>query len=495
MGAVQAPQCARCRRRLASDNSTGVCGGCRTTQRGLLAEPPELDRKFWDSTEMHAALGTWHFGKVLRAYRKHPAHSRALPQEVMGNWLGLTQTQLSRLENGPAPQELDRLIHWARTLRIPPDLLWFRIPDNSRVAVRPVLRRSEPDSPRRAAEERHRMTDRERRTFLSKGIAVSSLPSLGLQDLRHIVAALDDARKYADTAVVQHFRDQLVSCALDDGNRGPRGTLPRVLGLLAAVEAMYEHAKADVRARLLALGALGAEFAGWLYRDVGMLEVSDQWRDRAVERAREAGNRTLEAYALLRKSQGCWDTRDAHRMGELAREAQSCGRSVPRHMKAEAVQQEARSLAMLGEPAAVVDGKLDEAYALVAEAEPSDWGGLTDAGYSELTLGLQTAICLTEAGRPALAAQIYRDRLSEGSLSYRDTGYFSALMATSLALSGEPAEAAAVGLSALQIAEDTSSARTLRELLRLSQSLAPWASHASVRTFDSALRADPTDGR
>jgi transcriptional regulator with XRE-family HTH domain len=52
-----------------------------------------------------------------------------LSQEVVGNWLGLTQAQLSRIENGRAPEELSKLIRYAQILSVPNELLWFKLPD------------------------------------------------------------------------------------------------------------------------------------------------------------------------------------------------------------------------------------------------------------------------------------------------------------------------------------------------------------------------------
>ncbi|MEU8050941.1 DNA-binding protein [Micromonospora haikouensis] len=46
----------------------------------------------------------------------------------MARWLGLSQAQLSRIENGPAVVHLDRLAHWAQLLQIPAPLLWFALP-------------------------------------------------------------------------------------------------------------------------------------------------------------------------------------------------------------------------------------------------------------------------------------------------------------------------------------------------------------------------------
>ncbi|WP_431914172.1 helix-turn-helix domain-containing protein [Micromonospora carbonacea] len=65
----------------------------------------------------------------MRAYRCHPYHGRhPLPQEIVARWLGLSQAQLSRIENGPAVVHLDRLAHWAQLLQIPARLLWFALP-------------------------------------------------------------------------------------------------------------------------------------------------------------------------------------------------------------------------------------------------------------------------------------------------------------------------------------------------------------------------------
>ncbi|WP_255292763.1 DNA-binding protein [Micromonospora sp. WMMA1996] len=55
----------------------------------------------------------------------------------MAGWFGITQAQLSRVENGPPMVHLDRLVHWARVLRIPAHRLWFDLPSSER-AVSPV---------------------------------------------------------------------------------------------------------------------------------------------------------------------------------------------------------------------------------------------------------------------------------------------------------------------------------------------------------------------
>ncbi|WFE33096.1 helix-turn-helix transcriptional regulator [Micromonospora sp. WMMD975] len=85
---------------------------------------------FWEHEPVRAALAGRHLGRAIRAYRNHPYQGRSpLPQSAVAGWLGITQAQLSRVENGPPIVHLDRLIHWARLLRIPSPYLWFSLPD------------------------------------------------------------------------------------------------------------------------------------------------------------------------------------------------------------------------------------------------------------------------------------------------------------------------------------------------------------------------------
>src|SRR6201999_1270666 len=57
-------------------------------------------------------------------------------QRLLGHWLGVQQAQISRIESGPPVKHLDTLQHWARTLRIPADLLWFDVPGHIRQPAR-----------------------------------------------------------------------------------------------------------------------------------------------------------------------------------------------------------------------------------------------------------------------------------------------------------------------------------------------------------------------
>lgn len=122
--------CARCGTRLAGDNRGTACGPCERHQAGshLGSGPPQVPAGFWQADLIRDSLAGRHMGHFLRAYREHPFHGRrGIPQEIMARWLHLSQTQLSRIENGPAIHDLRRLTEWAKLFRIPPVLLWFDI--------------------------------------------------------------------------------------------------------------------------------------------------------------------------------------------------------------------------------------------------------------------------------------------------------------------------------------------------------------------------------
>jgi len=91
--------------------------------------PQELPDTFWEHAPLRAALEHRHMGRVIREFRLHPFHGhRPLSQERVAEWLGITQAQLSRIENGAPIVHLDRLIQVARILRIPDEQLWYSLP-------------------------------------------------------------------------------------------------------------------------------------------------------------------------------------------------------------------------------------------------------------------------------------------------------------------------------------------------------------------------------
>ncbi|MFE2673097.1 hypothetical protein [Streptomyces hygroscopicus] len=301
-----------------------------------------------------------------------------------------------------------------------------------------------------------------------------------------MTAALDDARRYFDGTVVEYFRSQLETAKCDDGRLGAQKTLPVVLGLLAVIEQQSRDVKPAIRRELLSVGADGAEFAGWLYRDARQPDIAVFWYDRAMEWAQEADDPAMQGYMLLKKSQMAYDDHDAVRMLTLAQAGQHQRWHLPTRVQAELLQQEALGCAMLGEPLTLIEQKLDTSRELLARAdgEPSGLG----AYFNEHTLLLRNAVSYTEAGKPGIAADLFGEIISAGTLSRRDTGFFNARRAAALALSGEPDEAAEVGTASAEVAKAMQSERTMRVLGEVLQTLNRWRSRPAVRQFREALR-------
>ena len=496
--------CNRCGGRLARDNTDARCAACNHAARDTLLRPPAVPREFWDTDQMRDALATWHMGRAIYAYRMHPYHGRPLTQEIVGNWLGLTQAQLSRIENGRAPEELTKLVRWAQILGIPGELLWFGLPDAPDVRVsrravtlsvvvggRSVLLPIDAEAARaRGLDGLLDELDAGGHQFSSGSIA--HLPTSDPDELEHVAAALDDARRYLDGSVVDYFRQQLHRSKADDGNLGAARALPLVLGILGAISQHVREVKPAVRCSLLSLGADGAEFAGWMYRDLQDHGSAAYWYDRAMEWAQQANDTAMQGYVLLKKSQMAYDERDALRVSTLAEAAQCGPWQLPVKVRAEVTQQSALGLAMLGEPPNAVEQKMDEARELLASASPDDEPSEPQGAYfTNATLLLRRATCYTEAGKPAKAAALFGDVIASGGLSRRDAGFFRARRAAALALSGEPDEAAAVGLRAVQGAKETNSERTMRLLTDVVGTLTPWSGRPGPRALKHALSTTP----
>jgi hypothetical protein len=114
----------RCGTHLAKDNTERQCARCQRDSRDKLIVPPEVPAEFWETEQFREAFAAQHIGRVLRAYRTHPYHYAVygpdgISQTLLGQWLGLRQPQVSKIEIGPPIPHLDRLQHWARVLRIP----------------------------------------------------------------------------------------------------------------------------------------------------------------------------------------------------------------------------------------------------------------------------------------------------------------------------------------------------------------------------------------
>ncbi|MER5703681.1 helix-turn-helix transcriptional regulator [Micromonospora sp. NPDC002296] len=269
---------------------------------------------FWEHEPVRRALAARHLGRVIRAFRCHPYHGRnPLPQSAVAGWLGITQAQLSRVENGSAIVHLDRLAHWAQVLRIPAKHLWFALP-NQPCHFGPEADKEQPghqpagsqetaglatppapaDAVTTASDEGGDTTDRRQFHALAAlaGIAATgsldllATPtdaprSIGMEQVRFASSLVDEFRR-ADAAA---GADQLCDIAI------------RVHAHLSswATKATYSREVGD--ALQTALAELACE-AAWLTIDAERRAEARPFLHEAITRARLADDPRVEVRAL-----------------------------------------------------------------------------------------------------------------------------------------------------------------------------------------------------
>ncbi|KWV32193.1 hypothetical protein AWV63_13590 [Micromonospora rifamycinica] len=276
-----------------------------------------MPTSFWDHQPVRQALASRHFGRAIRAYRCHPYHGRhPLPQTVVAGWMGITQAQLSRIENGPPVVHLDRLAHWAKILGIPGVLLWFSLPGarpSSTTNFGPVPGRDCHDhgdletTPVSLEPSTKGVVTTDRRQFhaLAALAGVGSVsnvgffatladqsPSIGLEHVR-LAGSLVKEFRDADAAT---GANQLCDIAI------------HVHGRLAswAAEALYSR---DVGEALQAsLADLAVETA-WLAHDAERRAAVRPYLHEAITRARLADDLQVEARAFTQLALHTWNSR------------------------------------------------------------------------------------------------------------------------------------------------------------------------------------------
>ncbi|WP_307799686.1 helix-turn-helix domain-containing protein [Micromonospora antibiotica] len=304
--------CPRCGGRLARDNDSGRCTPCQAAERDRMGAPPAVPASFWNHEPVRQALASRHLGRVIRAYRFHPYHGRtALSQTVVAGWLGITQAQLSRVENGPPVVHLDRLAHWAKILGIPNALLWFSLPDvgldpSRQAASWPGL--PEPDrhnhgnlvgppaTPASSEASTKEVVTTDRRQFHTLA-ALAGLGSMG--EWGFLATPADESPAIGlehvrlATSLVKEFRqadavagaNQLCDIAI------------HVHGRLSSWAAKARYSRDVAEALQASLADLAAQTA-WLAIDAGRRAAARPYLNDAITRARLADDSQVEVRAL-----------------------------------------------------------------------------------------------------------------------------------------------------------------------------------------------------
>ncbi|MET7468778.1 helix-turn-helix domain-containing protein [Micromonospora sp. NPDC005686] len=464
--------CPRCGGRLARDNGTGRCAPCQAAERDRLSTPPAVPDSFWDHEPVRTALAGRHLGRVIRAYRHHPYHGRsALPQSVVAGWLGITQAQLSRIENGPAQVHLDRLTHWATVLHIPPTSLWFAVGPGS------------PTSARTDA-----APDLGRRTLLAGIAAVSAgagLVGVGEEPRPRRIGSADVSRL---NAVLELYRSVDYECG--------GGLLYREVARFAeSVYRMLDWShSAGLTPRLVAAVAAARQLAGWTALDAG--RHADAQRhfvagERAATTADDAPLAALIRYSQAKQLQHLRHNQDALAALRLAH-SELGSRATPA-VRALLWGAEAASTAALGDHrnALTLLGRASDQFERVdPEREPA-WMVFYDRGellaqYGRVyrDVARQTGTQATQAVRSVEEAIVAFGPANVRSTVLNEVGLCSALF-----LADEPERAVTVGIRVVEQSRALSSSRVVDRVVNLRRDVGRHRHLPIVAEFERTLTA------
>jgi tetratricopeptide (TPR) repeat protein len=293
-----------------------------------------------------------------------------------------------------------------------------------------------------------------------------------------------------DPEMVARLLDLRAALVQTDSLIGPGRLLATVCEQISLIQNHVAVAAAKVRTELLMVGALYAEFAGWLFDDAGQLTAGSAWSDQALGWAHAAGCADLVSYVLMRKAQQAMLVKQAGMVILFAQAAQRNGDRASDRVLASGAQQEAHGHALAGDERAATVA-LARAYDMVTDAPPPD-DRIQLAAHCDVSyLHAQRGSCMVRLDRPREAVGAFDEALSCWPTDYRrERGLYLARKSRALVSAGEPCEAAATGSEALDIARATGSARTLDELRDLDAALARvGTTDTEVDTFRHELAA------
>ncbi len=306
------------------------------------------------------------------------------------------------------------------------------------------------------------------------GRVIEALDVVGGEHLRHYpddeertILAARHPRRY-DPGVVDALATVLSGQRRTEDMIGSASLIEPVKAQLVVVRDLVTEARGELRGEVLDIGSQWAQFAGWLHASVGRLSQASQLYGLALEWALEADKPNMVATALNMQGHAAWLGAKAGPIIGLSRAAQRDKRISP-GVRALAVQQEARGIALSGEAKiSDIDRKFDFAENLVAQAaekpenEPP-WIYFFSHDY----LILQRGLAYRLLGEYVKANDLLTAGLSTIPAEMRQTewtAYYLLDLAKTYAKSGDIATSCSVVREINLIAQQTNSERLRKAL-------------------------------
>ena len=410
-------------------------------------------------------------GRVFTAYRTHPRHlkmfGKALNQETLGRWLGLTQAQVSKIENRSRPEtRLDILIDWAKVLQLPLDMLWFDMPNQSRFASN------------------HQSGQGSRAPILLDELVVPRSPDQLLA--AHTGTSSRSLSRRIGSGDVEVVREMTLLFSRTDQRRGGGHGRSAVMEYLKSdVIPQLNGVYAAERTRCEMLSAAGelAYLAGWMAFDDSDHALAKDLFAHAVKLASEANDPPLIGHVLRAMAHQSLDlgfSAEAYDLATASVEGDRYSRASSRERALLGVIH-ARSLAVRGEGGRA-SSVLLQAEDDLSKASPESPEPNRVFFFSEASLAHETACTLRDLGDLPGA-----DEKFQRSINLRDASKFTRTHAVTLgylgaikARQGEIYEACAVWSKCLDAMQGVRSGRTRRVVSEMRATLLPLSKEDAV---------------
>lgn len=432
--------------------------------------PPD----FWERPGLKEALAARDFGAVVRAYRH--AYTPAIKQAQVGQWLGLTQGQISRIERGEAVvYPIAKLGRWAALLGIPQRCLWFQLDSHSS------------DSYDHAADslgvQQPTGENVQRRQFLRAAGTSALGVGTSLLDPRAVASPSGPVcRPSVRGPEIDLLREMTGAFRRVDNRYGGGHSRSAVSTYL---KTMVEPVITDSRTRpAIRNGLFGAaaelhQLAGWMAYDTGHAKAGRDHLRTALRLCQEIGDDALSAEMLA----GMSHQAAFHGVPEAAVNLALAARQAARQagiplLQAEAAVMEAHGLALQGNKqgslAALRDA--ESMFGVGSGGEIPEWLTYFDSAY----LSAKFAHTFRDLGQPRDAEGFARRSLEMSEGYERGRLFNTALLASVLADLGQVDEACALGTEATRMASEVRSVRSMAYLADVAHRLGRFQQNREV---------------
>lgn len=320
------------------------------------------------------------------------------------------------------------------------------------------------------------------------GRQLDSLPEIAAE------RALPERLAFASSAhvdeIVSHLNEQWHELVKTDNLLGPRHALLTVRNQISVLQALLRDARRPTRTKTVRLAAQYAESAAWLHEDSGDMTQARYWASQAMEWAYEAGDNTMMAWTVFRRSQQAAATHDAAQAIGLAGAARRDEERLPEPMRAAIRVQEAYGHALDGNEL-LSQQLLDEAHTWAARDTEGDARGGHGSYCTASYIEIHRAGCWLSLGQPQRAIALYEKAVPAlPSVYQRDRATALGKMATAYAADGQPEQAATTARSVLPLARMTGSRRALDEIRGVGTAVSLYRQLPAVAEFLDDLAQD-----